>query len=145
MNDLSLNKLSINVFQLQKNQYNKEQGRIKIYNKILNKCYYKIESSSNNEKSYCFFIIPEYIPGIPIYNLTKCVIYLIKNLRENGFICKYCHPLNLYVSWYSQDSCPLLSGPNQKTTNITYKKKKVYKDINDYKPNGFFLYKDLIK
>jgi hypothetical protein len=144
------NDYKINAFELQKKQYNKELSRIKIYEKILEKCYYKIKSSSNNENTYCFYVIPEYILGVPIFNLTNCVIYLIKKLRENGFICKYCHPLNLYISWYSDESYPLLTNDSNLVDNkinekkIYKKPKKSYKNINDYKPEGFFLYKDLI-
>ena len=111
---------SINVLDIQKNQYEKDKSRLKIYNRILEKCYYKIKSSSDNESNFCFFQIPEYIPGEPIYNLTKCVIFMLQHLRKNGFISKYCHPFLLYISWKQEGDMLLLNS----STNYTAPKKK---------------------
>ena len=73
---------SINVLDIQKRQYERDSRRREIYNKILDKCFYKIQSTVYNEYEHCFFRVPEYVLGSPIYNLTKCVIYLLQKLRR---------------------------------------------------------------
>ena len=94
-----MNNYDINIMDIRKKQYEKDKRRLEIYSKILHKCYYKINSTSDNEYEHCFFRVPEYVMGSPIYNLTKCVIFLLQKLRENGFKCKYCHPFMIYISW----------------------------------------------
>lgn len=71
------------------------------YNKILNRVHNKIKYTSRQliNDECCWFVIPEFIIGIPKYNQNDCIAYVIHNLRENGFIVKYIHPSLLFISW----------------------------------------------
>ena len=121
--------LTFNIIDLQKKHYNREQKRTKLFNKILSKCYRKIKQAFNNEYTYCIFQVPEFELGEPIFNMTKCVIYILQNLRKNGFYCKYCHPFLIFISWqqtnnnlaleYQQAGLSLLN--NKSTYNSTKK------------------------
>ena len=64
---------------LQKKAKEKEQNRNKIYFLISKKCFEKIKETSTNDQYYCFFKIPEYIPGYPLFNMTECVLYLLNS------------------------------------------------------------------
>lgn len=147
---------SINVFDIQKKQFDKDKFRCYIFNKILERCYLKIKGTSDNENSYCFFQVPEYIPGEPLYNLTKCVIFILQKLRGNGFNCKYCHPYLIFISWKQESDNFLLEDNNETSTNTInslsnnnslislYKHKTTkdtYKDPSDYQSFNYLLYK----
>lgn len=147
---------SINVFDIQKKQYDKDKFRCYIFDRILERCYIKIKGASDNEHSYCFYQVPEYIPGEPLYNLTKCVVFILKKLRNNGFNCKYCHPYLIFVSWKQQSDSNLLNyedAPKNRISSISsnnssislYKHKETNipktKDTSDYQSFNYLLYK----
>ena len=75
--------------------------REKVYNKILSRIHKKIKHTSRskiNEK-YCFFLIPEFLMGVPKYDTALCTAFVIEKLKENGFHIKYTHPNLLFISW----------------------------------------------
>ena len=45
------------------------------------------------------YIIPEFILGIPRYDISECTNYVINQLTENGFQIKYTYPNLLFISW----------------------------------------------
>jgi len=78
-----------------------EEHKIKIYQKVLARVHKKIKSTSkmrNNDK-FCFFLLPEFILGVPKYDMVECTSYVIEKLIDNGFIMKYTHPNLLFISW----------------------------------------------
>ena len=65
----------------------KEINKMRIYKLVLDKCYNKINTFSNKGYGYCFFIIPEYIFGIPRYDTLQCANFLVlilRGCRHNG-------------------------------------------------------------
>jgi len=146
---------SINVFDIQKKQHDKDKFRCYLFERILERCYIKIKRASDNEHSYCFYQVPEYIPGEPLYNLTKCVVFILKKLRNNGFNCKYCHPYLIFVSWKQQGDSNLLEDepPKNRINSISsnnsaislYKHKETNipktKDTSDYQSFNYLLYR----
>jgi hypothetical protein len=113
------------------------KNRLKIYDSVLKKCHQQIKKTSLTPKgsTFCFYIIPNYVFGIPLYDINACIIYLVQNLSKNGFYIAYTHPNLLYISWFDR------------TNSIEYKKKKEnnkveeYKKINNFKSKNF-LYND---
>tara|TARA_B100000963_G_scaffold334764_1_gene328250 strand:+ start:1414 stop:1842 length:429 start_codon:yes stop_codon:yes gene_type:complete len=140
-----MNNYNINIMDIQKKQYEKDKKRLEIYNKILQKCYYKINSTSDNEYEHCFFRVPEYVMGSPIYNLTKCVIFLLQKLRENGFKCKYCHPFMLYISWAHKNNVLLIENTNnlstKKNNETNDNKHSIYKNIEETPNLDYLLFR----
>ena len=133
---------SINVLDIQKKQYERDSRRREIYNKILDKCFYKIQSTVYNEYEHCFFRVPEYVLGSPIYNLTKCVIYLLQKLRENGFKCKYCHPYMIYISWKHKNNVLLIENLYADEKKESTKPTKVdYRPIDNSSDLDYLLYR----
>ena len=78
-----------------------EEHRRKIYNKILNRAHSKIKVTSRlkHDEQFCFFIVPEFILGVPKYDLAECVDYTIEKLMDNGFRVKFTEPNLLFISW----------------------------------------------
>ena len=99
---------------LQKKAKSRETNRNKIYFSIAKKCFDKIKETSENDETNCFFKIPEYIPGYPLFNMTECVFYLLNLLQEKGFSTRYVDKFILYITWTIS--------------------KKEYKAIEDKKP-----------
>ncbi len=92
-------KFSYSVQDIHKYQKEKDKQRLRIYEKILSKCFKKIKELSLHEETYCFFPLPEYIPGSPLYNMTECVIFLLNSLKEKGFNARYVDPFMIFIVW----------------------------------------------
>ena len=84
---------------LQKDYVSKEKKRNIVYTNITKKCFNKIKETNNNNSTFCFFTIPEYIPGYPLFNMTECVLFMLKKLKEKGFSCRYVDNYVIYISW----------------------------------------------
>ena len=133
---------SYSINEIHKKQKEKERSRVKIYEGISAKCFKKIKETASNEETFCFFKMPEYIPGLPIYNMTECVIFLLNILHEKGFNARYCDKYMIFISWN-------LPKPNLRlieNSPIEEKKKDLvdglnlkYKPIENYTAFGNFL------
>lgn len=142
---------SVNVDELRDKHKKKCNIRIKIYENLLEKCYYRINNAAEIDKNYCIYSIPEFILGMPAYNLAYCAAYIIYDLRRNGYTANFYNP-NVIVAIWKYDPPAYLSN-NKKT--ITFDKPKListtktlqieqpkqFRSVNDYKPSGNFLYR----
>lgn len=92
-------KFSYSVQDIYKVQKEKDKQRLKIYERILSKCFKKIKELSLHEETFCFFEMPEYIPGSPLYNMTECVIFMVNSLQDKGFKARYVDPFMIFITW----------------------------------------------
>ena len=150
-------------------------NRLKTYQKILNRAHQKIKLTSRQKHNdlFCFFVVPEFLMGVPTYDIFTCITYLIEQLTKNGFEVKYTHPNLLFISWkhyipsYQRLEIKKKYGikidgfgnlvkekkgeEKQKqvisaTSTTQAANKKVFKPVNTYKPTGNLIYgQDLIK
>ena len=37
--------------------------------------------------------------GVPKYDVSACIAYIIDQLKQNGFMIKYTHPNLIFISW----------------------------------------------
>ena len=74
---------------------------INTYKKILARVHKKIKTTARmrNNDNFCFFLLPEFILGIPKYDIATCITYVIDKLIDNGFNVRYTHPNLLFISW----------------------------------------------
>ena len=91
----------INIDDLYERKNKLEEHRIKIYQKILNRVHKKIKLTSRQRVSeqFCWFIVPEFMIGLPQFDSSACTAYVIDKLTDNGFLVKYTHPNMLFISW----------------------------------------------
>ena len=131
---------------IHKKQKDKEKNRLKIYENISAKCFKKIKETSSNEELFCFFKLPEYIPGLPIYNMTECVIYILNLLHDKGFNARYCDKFMIFISWVvPKPNLKLITPPPKETkSNVIDTLNLKYKPIENYTPFGNFLPKKRI-
>lgn len=109
----------MDIRKLHKKRNNRAYLRLQYYDKVLGRCHKRIKFASNKMETFCFFVIPEIVFGIPLYNTIDCTYHIINNLRKDGFIVVYTHPNLLFISW---EIVPRIEPKKQ----ITYKKPKKY-------------------
>jgi len=59
--------------------------RMEIYDGVLVKCHKRIQYNSSLERTYCFYQIPEFIIGTPLYKVEEMRTYIINSLKNNDF------------------------------------------------------------
>ena len=80
--------------------YNKrKKAKTKMYKEIYKMVKQKICNASKSGSSECYYILPEYISGYPVYNQTECMVFLIQRLRLNDYTCRYVYPMTIYTTW----------------------------------------------
>jgi len=131
------------IYDIKKEYYEREKRRLAIYKKITSNCFKKIKLAVENDEFYCFYTIPEYIPGIPLFNMTDCVLFMLNELKSKGFVSRYVHPFMLYVSW--QVNKPVLRiteapSQNRPSNNLLDNLNLKVKSVESYKPSNNFLY-----
>ena len=111
--------------------------RMELYDSILKKCHSRILYNSGLQRTYCFYQIPEFVIGTPLYNIEDLRNYVMNSLQTNGFEILYIEPNWLFIYWDVKGAKSLT-----KNTNITKQIKNQYKSIDTYKPSGNFIYDD---
>jgi hypothetical protein len=122
---------SLNINSLYEKMYEKNIKRYQKFDDILKRLHNRIKYHAKNEKTFCFFQIPEFIIGVPLYNINDLKEYLIQSLQKDGFEYMYIEPNWLFVTWELKN--------NKKIPSPKPKKKKdhdEYKLIDEYKPSG---------
>ena len=91
----------LNLDDLYKQKKITEEHKIKIYQRVLARVHSKIKTTSRmrNSEKFTFFLLSEFILGVPRYDMVECTSYVIEKLIDNGFIIKYTHPNLLFISW----------------------------------------------
>lgn len=93
---LSLNEL----YQLKRK---KERNRKLHFETVFEKCQSRIRKVAANGGLNTFYEVPGMVVGLPLYNIQECTEYIIKQLRESGFLVQLLPPPSLYVIYVSWD------------------------------------------
>ena len=126
---------SLNIKDLNNSINKRHLKRLELYNSILEKVHHRIRYNAELEKTFCFYNIPEFIIGTPLYNVEELKNYIITALKKNGFMLLHIEPNWLFISWNVSEI--------KEDTNKGKKKKEVdYKLVEEYKPSGQFVYND---
>ena len=89
----------LNIYTLNNRRDQKEIVKFKIYKKILKRCHHRIRTVSSKGESFTFYIVPEYMFGMPKFDSLNCAQYIVKKLRQNGLHVIYTFPNLLFISW----------------------------------------------
>jgi len=60
-------------------QEQNSRKKVYIYKKVLDKCYKRIKFTAKKDEKWCFYTVPNYIVGDPLYDINSCIVYVIKN------------------------------------------------------------------
>jgi hypothetical protein len=69
------------------------------YEHVFALCQKQIINYAKMEKLRCFFDVPEFILGIPMYDLNAVILYIIDKLQHHGYLVKYFFPKYIYICW----------------------------------------------
>lgn len=161
--------VKINLDELYEKKKQIDLNTLKIYNRILQRIHNRIRhlSQTNHIDQHCWYVVPEIIIGVPKYDNTSCIAYIIDKLKDNGFAIRYTHPNLLFISWkawtpgYVREEIRKKTGiqidgwgnkkeqPSDTNTfnfgansvqSLRKPEPKDYRDINTYKPTGNLIY-----
>ena len=131
----------MNIHKLNLKRDQRELAKFKLYKKVLNRIYRKIEQTSNSYQTSLFYQIPEYIFGIPRYNIIETSKYIVSKLQEQGYVVVYTPPNFIFVSWEHIPSELKLEYEPIVNTQKNSVIKQPYKNINNFKSSDNFLSK----
>lgn len=77
----------------------KRRDKFSTFEKIYSLCEKHVMKYASNDRYRCMFTVPEFMLGLPIYNLNTAILYVIEKLHSRGFLVKYYHPNILYICW----------------------------------------------
>ena len=146
----------LNPSSLYKEEAKRDATRIRIYNGVLQQIYNKIKAIARipgNEKTL-WYVVPEFLPGVPRFDIGDAILYIVWNLRNSGYSVEYTHPNLLFVTWRSHDeryrevespwSQVLHTVKSQKHTD-TYKPTLYVDTPKHEKPNDIVKRKTILK
>ena len=91
----------LNIDELYEKKRQHDLTQLALFNKVLNRIHVRIKTVSRQRKDeqFCWYVVPEVIIGVPKYDQSACIAYLIDKLKTNGFNIRYIHPNALFISW----------------------------------------------
>ena len=131
---------SLNITDLYGKINERNLKRYEKFDDVLKKIHIRIKYNASLEKTFCFYQIPEFIIGVPLYNITDLRNYLINSLKKDGFQLIYVEPNWLFITWEIHPKKMTNSKDVKKEKN--QKKKSNFKLTDEYKPSGKFIYNE---
>jgi hypothetical protein len=91
--------------QLYTDEARRDATRIRIYNMVLTQIYNKIKAVARvpGNQKFLWYLVPEFIPGTPRFDIGDAILYIVWNLRNVGYAVTYTHPNLLGISWVAHD------------------------------------------
>jgi hypothetical protein len=95
--------MDLNIVQLYKGIVDRQKAKTKAFDKLLQSCYKLIQNASNHEHTRCLFRVPDFVLGVPPYNLEEAIGHMTTRLESGGFMVNYYFPNVLMISWHLND------------------------------------------
>lgn len=89
----------LNILDLHRTLNEKKIKKDLCFDYILNLCHKKIIYQTDHGKTNCFYEVPLYVLGYPLFDISNCIEYLKHKLELEGFKIIYYFPKYLYMSW----------------------------------------------
>jgi hypothetical protein len=141
--------------------YKKEQdlNTVKTYNIILDRIHIAVKRASRqkHDNQCCWFVVPEFMLGVPRYDVRLCIAYVVRELQDNGFKVTYTHPNLLFIVWshwvpdyvrveYKKHTGVTIDGFGKEVKKEEVQTKpSIIKSTSSYKPSGLIYKEDFIK
>ena len=130
----------LNILDLHRAINEKKDRLAASFEKVLDMSHKKIMNNANQKKLNCYFEVPRFLFGYPLYDLNECIEFVQRMLKGNGFFVQYYFPNVLYISWdfdeidRTKKMSDLKPQPKSSTalTSLTAKSTGILK----YKPSG---------
>jgi hypothetical protein len=85
--------------ELVENQKKKEEMKNITFDKIYTFVEKKIKSASDANFYYTWYIVPQFIVGLPTYKIAYCRKYIQDKLIKDGFKTEFYQPNILLITW----------------------------------------------
>lgn len=83
----------------------KEKSKTDIFNIVLTKIIQKITyTNRHTDQTYIIFEIPKILIGYPQYDMKSCILFIMNQLSNNGYIVDFVDPFYLYIDWGCSNS-----------------------------------------
>jgi hypothetical protein len=100
MNGSSSGPDKISIDDLYDRTRNHTVNTFELFKKILNRVHVRIRTTSSQyNETCCWYTIPSIIIGLPRFNHTDCVAYVVDALKTNGFRVQLYPPNVIFVYW----------------------------------------------
>lgn len=86
-----------------KEQEERDERKKITFNKVFLKIEKKIILASAANYYYCWYSIPEFIIGLPMYSLKGCKEYIENELKKNKFKTEFFEPNIIFVNWFPEE------------------------------------------
>jgi hypothetical protein len=79
----------------------RDHARLRSYNTLLEQIYHRVYATSqlSGNTSSVLYTVPPFVLGLPKLDMEDCIVYLVWQLRQNGFEIRFTWPNLLYISW----------------------------------------------
>jgi len=96
----------------------KDKARHQAYNQILEQALQKVAHSAvqPNHPTAVYYNVPPFVLGLPSLDLKDCIVYIVHQLRTQGYEVKYTYPNLLWISWahhehtYNMEKNPIVQS-----------------------------------
>jgi len=86
-----------------KEQKERDERKKITFEKVFIKIEKKIVMASAANYYYCWYSIPEFIVGLPMYSFKECKEYVEIKVNKNGFETEFFDPNILLIKWFPKD------------------------------------------
>jgi hypothetical protein len=82
-------------------RFKKDQARHKAYNQILEQALQKVAHAATQptQPTFVYYNVPPFVLGLPALDLQDCIVYIVHQLRNQGYEIRYTYPNLLWISW----------------------------------------------
>lgn len=101
------NKQSFNIQNVQKIQSRAVNMKVDTFEYIYNKVESKIKRSVETRQENCKYVVPKFILGLPLYDITEVIQYINSKLSANGFVPYILSYDTILITW------PYKTTPNK--------------------------------
>lgn len=115
----------ISIHELYSLKKQKDSIKNQSFDKILEMCHNKIRKIATAGGMNTFFEVPYMVIGLPLYNITACINYVVECLKNNGLLVQilpYPNDNILYISWNPFD----VSIKNKKCIEMNEKSNRLF-------------------
>ena len=129
----------IDINELSKERKKLQKKKELVFKNILKRIYNKIKLV-NKLNNYCYYMIPKFIVGMPLFDITKCSEYVFNELVKKGFKVTRVQFNHFMIYWGHVDENNTRPSSSTEDT-IDYedyvpRKENNFRNINDLTNNS---------
>jgi hypothetical protein len=93
----------LNVLELRSELRDREERQRSSFAAVLEQCYARVRRCASVARGDCTFEVPCMVMGLPLYDVERCVHFVLKHLAKNGFAVQYDGARLLQIAWQTPE------------------------------------------